>query len=541
MGSNLFLIIFCCILIIIIFFLLNIIYIRRIRSNMRMHEHKLLLKYQNLFNSMPIPYLQCRIIEDNGSIDVMVLDANQAFNDKIIPKDVIWHKNREEIENTEIGSINKYMEVAQRVLKTKETYLTEYCFNDCIYTIIITASEEADVIDTFLIDITEQKNSRRNIELYNHKLLMAMDAADMIYWFYDIKNDLVTIEMQATNIDSETGNEKKILVKNKQVPLEEALLAVHIDFRKDVRHLFNQMINGEIMKGRIEYQLSELRTFYRIEEMWEELVAEAEYDEKRNVIGISGIFLPITKQKQLEQNLRNALNKAEESNRLKSAFLANISHEIRTPLNAILGFSSLLSTAESEEEKKEYLCIIESNNNVLLQLINDILDLAKIEAGTLDFSKTTFSVNDLLEEVMLSARHRFNNDKVEMICHKEKIDCIIYSSRSRLMQVLINLLNNSMKFTEKGSISVGYNYHPEDNKLLFYVRDTGIGIPKDKQKDIFGQFIQLDSFVQGTGLGLSICEMIVHTMGGDIWVESEIEKWTCFWFTIPYSSHITFE
>lgn len=361
---------------------------------------------------------------------------------------------------------------------------------------------------------------------------MAIDAADMIYWYYDIIEDMITIEMPTTEIDPVTGKVKKILEINKQVSLEEALLAVHADYRSKVRHLFNQMKKREIEKGRIEYQLSELRTFYRIEEMWEELVAE--YDETGNVIGLSGIFLPITKQKLLEQNLRNALNKAEESNRLKSAFLANMSHEIRTPLNAIIGFSNLLPTAESKEEAKEYISIIESNNSLLLQLINDILDLAKIEAGTLDFSKTEFSVNALLYEVVNSAILRNNNDKVEILCCEEEIDCIIYSARSRVMQVLINLVNNAMKFTEKGSITVGYDSFKDKKEIRFFVRDTDIGIPKDKLDDIFGRFTQLNTFIQGAGLGLSICKMIVNMLGGEIWVKSEIGKWTCFWFTIPY-------
>lgn len=394
MVSDWFLLLVCCILMAIIFFLLNIIYIRRMRSNMRMHEHKLLLKYQNLFDSMPIPYIQCQIIEDNGFIDVMVLDANQAFSDKIIPKSLIWHKNRKDIEKTAIGSIEKYLEVARKVLKTKEAYLTEFKINQCIYNIIITTSDEENVIDTFLIDITE-------------------------------------------------------------------------------------------------------------------LI-------------------------QLEQSLREALNKAEEANKLKSSFLANISHEIRTPLNAIIGFSSMLPTAESDEEANEYLSIIRSNNGLLLQLIDDILDLAKIEAGTLDFSKTTFSVNDLMDQVIHSARLGLDNDKVEMLCYKQEVDYQIHSCRNRIMQVLINLVNNSMKFTKEGSISIGYNYLPDENQLQFFVRDTGIGIPEDKQKEIFERFVKLDPFVQGSGLGLSICEMIIHTIGGDIWVESEIGKWTCFWFTVPY-------
>ena len=534
MESNWLLILICCILLVVIFFLLNIMYVRRIRSNMRMQKHELFQKYYDLFDHMPIPYIRFKLIENEDWDDIIILDVNKTFDIKIYPKDEILHKNRAEIEKTKIGSLKKSIDTTKEVLKTKETYIGERILGKFTYVTIIIPTNEQNIVDMFFIDITEKKNIRKNLEKYNHKLLMAIDAADMIYWYYDIKQDQITIEMPTTDIDPVTGKVKKTLEINKQVSLEEALLAVHADYRPKVRHLFNQMKKGEIEKGRIEYQLSELRTFYRIEEMWEELVAESEYDEAGNVIGLSGIFLPITEQKLLEQNLRNALNKAEESNKLKSAFLANMSHEIRTPLNAIVGFSNLLPSAESKEEINEYIGIIESNNSLLLQLINDILDLSKIEAGTLDFSETEFSVNALLDEVVHSAMLRNDNEKVEILCYKGFSDYIIRSARSRVMQVLINLLNNSMKFTEEGSISIGYDYLPDEEQIRFFVRDTGIGIPEDKMDDIFRRFTQLDTFVQGTGLGLSICEMIVHTMGGEIWVNSEIGKWTCFWFTIPY-------
>ncbi|MCD8137915.1 MAG: ATP-binding protein, partial [Parabacteroides gordonii] len=410
----------------------------------------------------------------------------------------------------------------------------DYHINKNTYTTIVTPAEEKDVIDIFFADVTEQRSISKNLEKYNHKLLMAIDAADMIYWYYNISQNLITIEILETSTDPVTGQIKKTLIKNKQITLEEVLLVVHIDYRPKVRHMFNRLIKGEIPKGRLEYQLSDLRNFYHIEEIWEEVVAEADYDQNGNVVGLLGIFLPITKQKLLEQDLRKALYKAEEANNLKSAFLANMSHEIRTPLNAIIGFSNLLSTAESEEEANEFIKIIESNNSLLLQLINDIIDMSKIEAGTLDFNKTIFSVNELLDEVINSALLRHNNKKVEIICNKGFSDYIICSSQSRVMQVLINLLNNSMKFTEEGTICVGYDYLPDEEQLRFFVRDTGIGIPKDKMDDIFGRFTQLNTFVKGAGLGLSICKMIIHMLGGKIWVNSEIGKWTCFWFTIPY-------
>lgn len=534
MNSNYILILIYCILLVIIFFLLNIIYHRCVRLNMRIKDNKLLLKYQDLFNNMPIPYIRCKIFDNNGVKDMKVLDVNKAFNETILSKKDIQYKNIAEIEKTKIGSLEKYIGITKKILETKKTYIGNFNIDKCTYTLFITPAKETDVIDIFLIDVTKEKNIRKNLENYNHKLLMAIDAADMIYWYYDIREDIITIEILETNIDPITGKIKKSLKKNKQVTLDEALLAVHIDFRSKVRNLFNQMIKGEIEKGHIEYQISELYNFYRTKEIWEEMIAEAEYDQDKNVIGLSGFFLPITKQKQLEQNLRNALNKAEESNNLKSAFLANMSHEIRTPLNAIIGFSNLLPSAETKEEINEYIGIIESNNSLLLQLINDILDLSKIEAGTLDFSETEFSVNALLDEVVHSAMLRNDNEKVEILCYKGFSDYIIRSARSRVMQVLINLLNNSMKFTEEGSISVGYDYLPDEKQIRFFVRDTGIGIPEDKMDVIFRRFTQLDTFVQGAGLGLSICEMIVHKIGGEIWVNSEIGKWTCFWFTIPY-------
>lgn len=534
MNSTWLWILICGILLIIIFFLLNIMYIRRIRVNMRMQEHKFLLKYQDLFNNMPIPYIRCKIIDNNDSIDMQVLDVNKAFNDNIISRKEIQYKNRAEIEKTKIGSLDKYFGVSKEVLNKRETHISDFIIDKYIYTAIVMPAEEPDVIDIFFIDATEQRKIRKNLEEYNHKLLMAIDAADMVYWYYNIQEDLLTIEMPETNIDPVTGEIRKSLKKNKEVSLEEALLVVHADYQSAVRDLFKQMIDGKTDKGRIEYRLSELRTLYSIEEMWEELVAETVYDPDKNLIGLTGIFLPVTEQKLLEQNLRNALSKAEEANKLKSAFLANMSHEIRTPLNAIIGFSNLLPTAQSRDEMNEFIGIIESNNSLLLQLINDILDLSKIEAGTLDFSETTFSVNEILDEIVYSSKLRNENDKVEILYDNRSPNYVIRAARSRLMQVLINLMNNAMKFTEEGTIRTGCDYLPEERMLRFFVRDTGIGIPKNKLKDIFGRFTQLNTFIQGAGLGLSICEMIVHTMGGTIWVESEIGKGTVFWFTIPY-------
>ncbi|MCC8172640.1 MAG: HAMP domain-containing histidine kinase [Parabacteroides sp.] len=224
--------------------------------------------------------------------------------------------------------------------------------------------------------------------------------------------------------------------------------------------------------------------------------------------------------------------KAEEANRLKSAFLANMSHEIRTPLNAIIGFSNLLSETEDENEKKEFVRIIENNNDLLLRLVNDVLDLAKIEAGQLDFVYSDVDINQLLSEVEQSIRLRARDKEVKVEFTERLPECIIRIERNRFTQVITNLLTNALKFTETGSITFGYEKRNEE--LYFFVKDTGCGIPEDKLEQIFGRFVKLDSFVQGTGLGLSICETIVTRLGGRIGVESKTGEGSLFWFTVPY-------
>ncbi|MCS3081913.1 ATP-binding protein [Bacteroides ovatus] len=254
------------------------------------------------------------------------------------------------------------------------------------------------------------------------------------------------------------------------------------------------------------------------------------YKPEENEIEIIGINYDITELKETEAELIQARDKAEMMDRLKSAFLANMSHEIRTPLNAIVGFSDLLVETEELAERQEYIKIVRENNDLLLQLISDILDLSKIEAGTFEFTNGDVDVYLLCEDIVRSMRMKAKGE-VELVLDNHLPVCHVISDRNRIHQVISNFVNNAMKFTSEGSIHVGYQL--KDGELEFYVEDTGIGIEKEQLPHIFERFVKLNTFVHGTGLGLSICQSIVEQLGGRIGVDSEKGKGSRFWFTIP--------
>ena len=254
------------------------------------------------------------------------------------------------------------------------------------------------------------------------------------------------------------------------------------------------------------------------------------YKPEENEIEIIGINYDITELKETEAELIQARDKAEMMDRLKSAFLASMSHEIRTPLNAIVGFSDLLVETEELSERQEYIKIVRENNDLLLQLISDILDLSKIEAGTFEFTSGDVDVNLLCEDIVRSMGMKAKGE-VELVLDNHLPVCHVISDRNRIHQVISNFVNNAMKFTSEGSIHVGYKL--KDGELEFYVEDTGIGIEKEQLPHIFERFVKLNSFVHGTGLGLSICQSIVEQLGGRIGVDSEKGKGSRFWFTIP--------
>lgn len=242
----------------------------------------------------------------------------------------------------------------------------------------------------------------------------------------------------------------------------------------------------------------------------------------------------ITQLKETEEQLTLAKEKAENADLSKSAFLANMSHEIRTPLNAITGFAEVLASANTEEEKAQYQEIIKMNADLLLQLVNDILDMSKIEAGTLEFVYTKVDINLLLSDLRQLFQMRVNDagKNIRIIAEPSLPSCSIETDRNRVAQVLSNFTTNAIKFTQEGTISIGYE--ARDTELYFYVTDTGAGIPADKLPEVFGRFVKLNKDKKGTGLGLSISKTIVNKLEGQIGADSVEGKGSTFWFTIPY-------
>ena len=364
----------------------------------------------------------------------------------------------------------------------------------------------------------------RQAQDLNQKYQLVLKASNMMTWIWDVKE----ARLECNNIYlTQRSIRDKGIDGLFSMSADEFYSGIHPEDLEQMQDAINKLIAGESIS--IDEEIRYLDDT-GLEYTWIEIFAiVGKTDPEGKSAYLTGGTTLINQRKKMEQELRDK-EKIEESNRLKSAFLANMSHEIRTPLNAIVGFSNLLAETCHSEETREFCEIIETNNELLLQLVNDILDLSKIEAGQMDFIYSEFNVSTLFRSLYQTFQSRVK-DGVTLYCEIPEQDCVIYSEKNRLTQVITNFLTNACKFTFQGSIRMGYK--EREDGLYFYVKDTGKGIERKNLPHVFERFAKFDSFIQGTGLGLSICQTILENLHGKIGVESEEGKGSTFWFTIP--------
>lgn len=443
-----------------------------------------------------------------------VLGIN-IFDNPIFPEEIKEKvRNHEDADVTfryEFSKLNGYYKSQQSQgtidLMTKVTTLYDNNRNPINYLLIN-------------VDKTEDTLAHNKIQEFKSFFDLVGDYAKVGYAHFDgLSRDGYALKSWFRNVGEKEGT-----------PLTE-IIGIHSHFHPEDRTVMINFLD-EVVKGTVSKLCRDVRirredghyTWTRVN------VLVRNYRPQDNIIEMLCINFDITELKETEMKLTKAKEKAEESDHLKSAFLANMSHEIRTPLNAIIGFSSLLQEATNPEEKKQYIDIIEENNRLLLQLISDILDLSKIESGTVEMCLGKMEVRQLCVDLISTLRIRAEKN-VELRIAPNLPKLHIISDRNRIHQVLMNFVTNAMKFTSEGSITLGYEICEKEVK--FYVKDTGIGIEPEKQKEVFERFVKLNSFIPGTGLGLSICQSIVTQLGGKIGLESEPGKGSCFWFTHP--------
>lgn len=369
-------------------------------------------------------------------------------------------------------------------------------------------------------DITVKKvqereiiESYKKIKATQKELSLALNAGKLSSWNYNIKEGLFCkFDVHIENIE------------------KRSLQSIYESIHPDDRNKFMALLEVVAHKQKLPENRIKLRVLENnaTDYSYSSFTYSAVEDEAGNVVVITFIQRDITEDIIYQQNLITAKNKAEEADKLKSTFLANMSHEIRTPLNAIVGFSELLTETDDAEEKFEYKQLIETNSEILLKLIGDILDLSKIEVGSIDINRQKLNLCQLCDELYRSFQQRIKNPKVTLKLINPYTKCVANFDKYRFMQIFTNFATNAIKYTPQGEIVMGYECMP--GQVRIYVKDSGIGIPEEKKKRIFSRFEKLDTFAQGTGLGLSICKAIADATGGEVGFKSKANIGSEFWY-----------
>ncbi len=518
---------------VILLLLLWSVWLNKIRR-MQKKQIDLLGEYNNLVDNMPIFYLKGKLNfnKDRQAEDFTIVRVNAFFSKTFQRKqDWIGGKGSDLSNNSYFRSD---IRIIEKVCKTKKAVTLQRFFDvaDVHLNIILVPSSQEGYIEIFAVDMTELANVQQSLRSVNHKLSMALEIANMNPWKWDLKTHMIICDVNRPFKEAMEEN-APMPEPHFSIPDKYYFSNIHPDDKKRVEQAYKELLTGVTPKLHEEYRVVTRRPDGVMEEWVEAKAVIDQFDEKGEPSVVIGSALKTTERKQMENDLLVAKEKADESNRLKSAFLANMSHEIRTPLNAIVGFSQVLASARSDQEKAEYVSIIENNNTLLLQLIGDILDLSKIEAGTLELNYSEVDVDVLFRDLEASMRMLLKGADVALNYVCEVPHLYARMDKNRLNQLMFNFLNNAVKFTREGCITFGYRL--KDAKTLYcYVIDTGCGIADDKVGLIFERFTKLDSFANGTGLGLTICRSIVESMGGQIGVVSKEGIGSTFWIELPY-------
>lgn len=487
----------------------------------RLENRKQRYIMQALMDNLPIPTTvkeansRKYLIWNKGTEILYSVSQSQLLgNDETVLNEGLataFRRTDEEAVATGSSSTIQHLKLADEKIHTLSMHKTLATYND-----------EKWIISSAL-DITELEEKNTQLKVLNKQHELVLQAMGMVSWAWERSaNKIIWYKDPAKGM---TSFPEIHLTET----FEEFYEIILPEYRDRAINAFADLASGKNGILSIEYQIKDIHN----RTIWIETFGiVSERDESGLVTSIVGASYSIEQRKRLQQELVVAKEKAEENNRLKSAFLANMSHEIRTPLNAIVGFSDILAEKCNDQESKEYTRIIERNNQLLLQLINDILDLSKIEAGGLDFVYDNVDINNCLEEIAAFAKIKVN-EEIEILLDTPLEKCCVYIERYRVMQIINNFISNAIKHTVSGYIKIGYDL-PKDGFIRFYVKDSGRGIPAEKKELVFDRFTQLDSFKQGVGLGLAISKTIVEKMNGKIGVESESGQGSEFWFAIPY-------
>ncbi|MBQ8656581.1 MAG: hypothetical protein IJ527_05975 [Prevotella sp.] len=351
---------------------------------------------------------------------------------------------------------------------------------------------------------------------------MVLKTMKLSIWKIDIARQMVTF--------GSDYREQADFLGSAELPISEFARRIHPDDRSRIHQVIVQMMEGKIDENTSQYRV---RPFGADRFVWEEsfcMVTEhSATGEPQTIVGTS---MTIENRKLIEDELRDARNRAQESDRLKSAFLANISHEIRTPLNAIVGFSDILPLVHDDQERAELIRLIQENNRKLLRMIEDIVTMSKMEAGGSEVNKTEFDLSLLVNVVADDYRARNTNAEVSVLTEVPAEPFRIVSDRTSVTTILDQYMSNALKFTAAGTVTAGYDVMAE-GFVRIWVRDTGKGIPSEKCNDVFDHFVKLDEFIPGTGLGLPICRATALMLGGRVGVESQLGQGSTFWAELP--------